>query len=233
MSPREQLDRKIADVRLSVIALGQHVDEQLKHALKALNTLDVQLAKQVQAADQHINAERYSIEDTCIKVIVTEQPAARDLRTIIGALNIIVDLERIGDKAKDIAATVPDVLKSPDWPRPPEIKQLGNLTGVMLRESMQGYADGNIELAKQVAAHYREIHPLVVKVLSQTIEHMAEVKKEKKVTATYSILQVAQHLDRVGDHTTNIAERVIYIATGSLSEMNVPLPKGSGSSTDQ
>jgi phosphate transport system protein len=232
MSPREQLDRKIADVRLSVILLGQHVDEQLRQALKALDTLDIKLAKQVQAADQRVNAERYNIEDTCCKVIVTEQPAARDLRTIIGALSIIVDLERIGDKAKDIAGVVPDVLKSPDWPRPPEIKQLGNLTGVMLRESMDAYADGNVELAKQIAEHYRGIHPLVVSVLNQTIEHMAEMKKKKKVTATYSILQVAQHLDRVGDHTTNIAERVIYIATGNLSEMNVPVQNDSEPSND-
>lgn len=222
MPPREQLDRKIAELRLSVIALGQHVDEQLKQALKALDTLDVSLAKQVLAADRDINAERYTIEDTCCKMIVTEQPAARDLRTIIAALNIIVDLERIGDEAKAVAEVVPDVLKSPAWPRPPEIKQLGNLTGEMLRESMQAYADSNVELAKQVAEHYREIHPLYVHVLNQTIEHMAEVKKEKKVTATYGILQVAQHLDRVGGLTTNIAERVIYIATGSLSEMIVP-----------
>jgi phosphate transport system protein len=228
MSPREQLDRKIADVRLSVIALGQHVDDQLGQALEALETLDTKLAKQVQAADQHVNAERYGIEDTCCKVIVTEQPAARDLRTIIGALNIIVDLERIGDKAKDIAGVVPDILKSPDWPRPPEIKQLGNLTRVMLRESMQAYTDGNVELANQVAERYREIHPLFVNVLNQTIEHMAEMKKKKKVTATYGILQVAQHLERVGELSTNVAERAIYIATGNLFEMSVPPQEVSG-----
>jgi phosphate transport system protein len=220
MPPREQLDRKIADLRINVITMGQRVDEQLKQALKALETLDVKLAKQVVAADRDINAERYAIEDACSKMIVTEQPAARDLRTIIGALNIIVDLERIGDKAKDIARVVPDVLKSPSWSRPREIQQMGDLTGAMLRESMQAYAEGNVELAKRVADHYREIHPLFLHVLNQTIEHMAEVKKEKKVAATYGILQVAQHLDRVGDLATNVAERVIYIATGSLSEMN-------------
>ena len=222
MPLREQLDRKIADLRLSVITMGQRVDEQLKQALKAVETLDVKLARQVISDDQKINADRYAIEDTCCKMIVTEQPTARDLRTIIGALYIIVDLERIGDKAKDIAEVVHDVSKSSNWPRPREIRQMGNLTGTMLRESMQAYADGNIELARQVAEHYREIHPLYVIVLNQTIEHMAEVKKEKKVTATYGILQVAQHLDRVGDLTTNVAERVVYIATGNLTEMNVP-----------
>lgn len=222
MPLREQLDRKIAELRLSVITLGQRVDEQLKQALQALETSDVKLAKQVLTNDQKINADRYAIEDTCCKMIVTEQPAARDLRTIIGALYIIVDLERIGDKAKDIAEVVRDVSKSSGWRRPPEIKQLGNLTGIMLRKSMQAYAEGNAELAQQVAEHYREIHPLFVSVLNQTIEHMAEVKKEKKVTATYGILQVAQHLERVGDLATNVAERVIYIATGNLSEMTVP-----------
>lgn len=225
MPPREQLDRKLAELRSSVITLGRMVDEQVRLALKALETLDANLAEQIITSDKNVNATRYAIEDACGRLIVTEQPAARDLRAVIAALNIIVDLERIGDKAKDIVAALPDVKKSPNWAQQQELKQMGTLVSVMLYESIQAYADGDIEAAKQVANRYRDIHPLSESVLRRTIEHMAEVKKEKKVTGAYGVLQVAQHLDRIGDLVTNVAERIIYIATGNVAEMNLP-PEG-------
>jgi phosphate transport system protein len=220
MPPREQLDRKLSELRANVITMGKLVDDQLRLALQALETLDIPLSNQVLVADRHVNATRYSIEDACCKLIVTEQPAARDLRLIVAALYIIVELEGIGDRAKDIADAVSDVLKSPNWPQPPELKQMGKLARTMLQECLQAYATEDTERAKQAASHYRELHPLFVNVAHQVIEHMAEVKKEKKVTATYGIWQAAQHLDRVGDLVTNVAERVIYIATGDFSEMS-------------
>jgi phosphate transport system protein len=222
MPPREQLDRKLADLRSSVISLGRAVDEQMRLALKALEMLDSSLGEQVITSDLQINAARYAIEDACSKLIVTEQPAARDLRMIIAALNIIVDLERIGDKAKAVVEVIPAVAKSPNWSQQKELKQMGTLVNVMLYESIQAYADGDIEAAKQVANRYQEIHPLYESVLHRTIEHMTEVKKEKKVTAAYGVLQVAQDLDRVGDLVTNVAERIIYVATGNVAEMNLP-----------
>lgn len=224
MSPREQLDRKIVELNTSVVALGKQVEDQLKQAVQALESLDVALSRQVIAADRSVNAARYATEDACCRVIATEQPAARDLRAIIAVLNIIVDLERIGDKAKDLAEVVPDVLKSPNTPRPQELKQMEHLAMVMLGECMQAFVSGNVELARQAANRHQEIRTLYMSVLHQTIEYMADAKKEKKVTATYGILQAAHHLERVGDLVTNVAERVIYIATGSIAEITPAEP---------
>jgi len=221
MSLREEFDRQLTELRDNVLAMGRLVDDELKLALQALETLDADLAKQVFAADLDVNAARFAIEEVCFKLIVTQQPAARDLRTIVAAMNIIVDLERAGDKAKDIAESIPHLLKSPNRPRPPELKQMGDLVGTMLRQCMQAYADRDVELAKFIASQDREIDLLLAGIFNQTIEHMAKVKKEKKVEATFEIMQAAQHLARVGDLATNVAERVIYMATGTVHELNV------------
>jgi phosphate transport system protein len=225
MSPREQLDRKITDLNTSVVALGKQVADQIKQAVQSLEVLDVTLSRQVIAADRSVNAARYATEEACCRVIATEQPAARDLRAIITVLNIIVDLERIGDKAKDLAEVVPDVLKYPNTPRPQELKQMEHLAVLMLEECMQAFVTSNVELAKQAANHNKEMRALYMNVLHQTIEYMADAKKEKKVTATYGILQAAHHLDRVGDMVTNVAERVIYLATGYLEEIDTGAPE--------
>lgn len=223
MAPREQFDRELKDLRDSVIRMGLLVDDHLKMALKAFDTLDTELAKQVIVFDQKVNTSRFSIEEACFKLIVTQQPAARDLRAIIAAMNIIVDLERIGDKAKDIAHTIGPILEKPNLLRPPELSRMGGLVRSMVQQCMQAYGDNSVELARLVADQAKELDTLSAEVLDQTIEHIVKAKKERKVTASFGVLRAAQHLDRVGDLAINVAERVIYIGTGSVQEMKVHL----------
>lgn len=218
MSPREQFDRELKALRDDVIKMGLQVSNQLDLALQALDSLDITLAKQVMELDLQVNAARFSIEDACFKLIVTQQPAARDLRAIFAAINIIVDLERAGDKAKDIANTVPQVTKVPKHLRP-ELTQMGELVRKMLSECIEAYGDNNVELAKQVSSQAEELDGLFARVIEQTLDDFAKETKEKKVTATFGVLRAAQHLERVGDLATNVAERIVYIATGSLREM--------------
>lgn len=218
MSPREQFDRELKNLRDDVIKMGLQVSSQLDLALQALDSLDITLAKQVMELDLQVNAARFSIENACFKLIVTQQPAARDLRIIFAAINIIVDLERAGDKAKDIADTVPQVTKVPKHLRP-ELTRMGELVRKMLRECIEAYGDNNVELAKQVSSQSEELDRLFAKVIEQALDEFAKATKEKKVTATFGVLRAAQHLERVGDLATNVAERIVYIATGSVQEM--------------
>ncbi len=221
MSPREQFERDLKDLRASVGQMGVIVEDQLKLALKAFEALDTDLARQVIAIDQEVNARRFSIEETCFRLIVTQQPAARDLRAIIAALNIIVDLERIGDKAKDIANTIAHILEKPNRSRPAELSRMGKLVRSMLHQCMEAYSENSSELAREVAQQAKELDTLFAAVVNQTIEEFAKAKKEKKVTAAFGVLRAAQHLDRVGDLATNVAERIIYIETGNVQEMKI------------
>jgi len=224
MSPREQFEHELNNLRSSVIRMGSAVENQLDLALQAFDRLDLDLARQVAAMDQEVNALRFSIEEACFLLIVTQQPAARDLRAIIAALNIIVDLERVGDKAKDFTGTIPSILEKPNRPRPAEFSRMGALVRAMLQQCLEAYAQKSTELARQVPAQAEELDALSAAVLNQAIDDLARAKKEKKVTATFGVLRAAQHLERIGDLAVNVAERIIYIQTGNVQEMKSHVP---------
>lgn len=221
MIVRERFDKKLAELRDDILKMGGLVDEELKLALAALDKLDPDLAQQVYVADTHVNAMRFDIEEKCFQLIVTQQPAAGDLRAIIAVMNMIVDLERMGDQTKGIAKLIPHMMQSAIHPQLPELKQMGKYAGSMLRESLNAYAKDNDSLAKMVAEQDDEVDRLFARVFSQVMEQMAQAGNPDRVEANYEILRTAQELERFCDLATNIAERVIYIVTGAMHETNV------------
>jgi phosphate transport system protein len=223
---RELFQQKLNELRDDILKMGSLVEDELNLALKAFDTLDMNLAHQVFAADAVVNEMRYSIEAKCFELIVTQQPAARDLRAIVAVMNMIVDLERMGDQAKGIAKIVPHLLEHPKRPQPPELKQMGEMVGTMLNESMAAYAQKDIELAHLVANRDDEVDALYAQVFNYIMASMVEAKKQKKVEASYEVLRAARELERFGDLATNVAERVIYIVTGKLQEVNVDPESG-------
>jgi phosphate transport system protein len=220
MTTRRYFDQELDHLRHQVIAMGELIDTELHQALQVLNTLDQELARTVIASDQAVNDLRFSIEDECFKLIATQQPAASDLRTIVAVMNIIIDLEQIGDNAKDIAETITQVKRFQKVEQPSELKAMGELVASMFKQSLKAYAEGDIELAKQVASRESEVDQMLDAVVNEVIERMAKAKKEKKVTASVGILSVAQRLERIGDLVTNVIERVIYISTGIVQELD-------------
>jgi len=218
---RELFNQKLNDLRDDILKMGSMVEDELKLALEALEQLDTNLANQVFEADAAVNEMRFSIEDKCFELIVTQQPAARDLRAIVAVMNMIVDLERMGDQTKGIAKIIPHLIEYPKHPQPPELKQMGEMVGKMLNESMIAYAQKDIELAQLVADQDDQVDGLYARIFTQIMEAMADTKKQKKVEASYEILRSARELERFGDLATNVAERVIYIVTGSLYEINI------------
>ncbi len=220
MPARRYFDEELDRLRNHVLDMGKLVETQLRQALEALDTLDQDLARRVVEGDQVINQTRFTIEDDCFRLIATQQPAASDLRKIVAVMNIIVDLEQIGDKAKDIAEAIAQVKRFQKSERPAELRAMGDLVLVLLQQSLQAYADGDIELGKQVASREAEVDQMLESVMNEVIERMAKAKKEKKVSSSVGILGVAQQLKRVGDLITNIVERVIYIATGNVQEFD-------------
>jgi phosphate transport system protein len=221
MPTRRHFDQELDQLRTRVLDMGELVKTELQEALQALDALDTKLANKVVASDQVVNDLRFTIEDDCFKLIATQQPAARDLRTIVAVMNIIVDLEQIGDKAKEIAAAIPQVKRHQKAEQPSELKAMSDLVVSMLEQCLQAYAEGNTEFAKQVASRETDVDQMFETVVNNVIERMAKAKKEKKVTASIGILGAAQQLERIGDLITNIVERVIYISTGSVEELNV------------
>jgi len=221
MRTRVYFDQQLSELRDDILLMGSRVEAELKLAVNAYNTLDEEKAREVYAADRDVNQARFDIEDKCFTLIVTQQPAATDLRTIVTALNVIVDLERMGDQAKGIAKVIPHLLKNPDQPRPLELVEMSAMVGNMLNQVMLAYAHSNVDLARIVANQDDQVDALYAQVFHQIMTQMAGVDEPDKVEAAYELLRVARELERFGDLATNVAERVIYLVTGSFDEINV------------
>lgn len=221
MRIRQRFEQQLEDLRGDVLRMGSMVEHELHEAMVALETLDPERARSVIALDSEVNQTRFDIEEKCFGLIVTQQPAARDLRSIVTVMNMIIDLERMGDQAKGIAKVVLHMVQSPDIPRPAELRQMGIQVARMLNQTMTAYAHDNIELAHAVAEQDDEVDALYAHVFGQIMAHMASAGTPAKIEATYEALRAARELERFGDLATNLAERVIYMVTGRFQEMNI------------
>lgn len=228
MGIRVRFEQQLSELRDQVVQMGGMVEEELVVALEALAALDLEQARKVHVLDAAVNARRYEIEEQCFALIVTQQPAARDLRFIVTVMNMIVDLERMGDQAKGIAKVVPHMVQSPDLPQPVELAQMGQVARRMLNGALAAYAGDNVELARLVAAQDDEIDQLYARVFGSIMHHMAEVETSDRIEATYEALRAARELERFGDLATNLAERVIYMVTGKIDEINVDRDDSAG-----
>jgi phosphate transport system protein len=220
MRIRLRFDQQLEELRGDVLKMSRMVEHELQVAMDALENLDTEQARVVFALDNEVNLARFEIEEKCFGLIVTQQPAARDLRSIVTVMNMIIDLERMGDQAKGIAKVVPHMVQSPDIPRPAELHQMGVQVGRMLNQTMTAYAHDNVDLALAVAKQDDEVDALYAHVFSQIMAHMANAKTPDKIEASYEALRAARELERFGDLATNLAERVIYMVTGRFQEIN-------------
>ena len=218
---RTEFNRALNDLRDDILLMASRVEHELDAALTALADVDIEKAREVYAADRIVNQNRFDIEDRCLTLIATQQPAAGDLRLVVAAMSMVVDIERMGDQAKGIAKVVTHLYERTTIPRPPELVEMGKMVRDMLRRAMQAYAEGNIVLAQTVANSDEDVDHLYGKVFAQMMDYMAAHDSPDEVEAGYEILRSARELERFGDLVTNVAERTIYLVTGSMSELNV------------
>lgn len=218
---RERFKNQLDRLRDDILAMGSMVEEELHLALKAAEDLDASLAYKVQISDKSVNEKRFDVEEKCTTIISTQQPTARDLRAIIAVMNMIVDLERMGDQAKGIAKAVLRMEENPAPQQPVELKEMGKIVLSMLRQTMAAYANGDIALAQQVSYRDDEVDDLYAQLFSRIMIRMARSESPDKCQSIYEYLRIARELERFGDLATNVAERAIYINTGMLQEINV------------
>lgn len=220
MELRERFHAQLNELRAEILAMGSQVEEELHLAMAALSSLSEEKAQAIYDLDAEVNRRRFAIEDQCFSLIAMQHPTAKDLRLVLSALAMAVDLERMGDQAKGIAKVVRHLQKFPPQERPTGLQAMGEMVGQMLRQAMTAYAHDNVELARQAAAQDDEVDTIYARVFSDVMLRMAQVREPDQVEATYEILRSARELERFGDLATNVAERVIYLVTGSMSEIN-------------
>lgn len=215
---REVFDRSLTDLRDRIMDLGSMVETAIKLALQALKEQDQEAARQVMAGDEQINARRYEIEERCLRLIATQQPAAGDLRAIIAAIHIVTELERIGDYASGIAELAIRSSGQPllkpliDLPRMAEIDQ------EMICASLEAYLRNDPDMALETARRDAEIDQLNDQVYRELLTYM--MGDPTTITRATYLLWVAHKLERIADRVSNICERVIFMCTGVMKELN-------------
>jgi phosphate transport system protein len=218
-APRSAFDPKFAAIRDNLLRLSQMLDAAIDRAVTALKEQNQDLARQVVVDDAAINDLRFTVEEECLALIATQQPAASDLRAVIAAMNIVNDMERMADHATGIAKTVIRMGDEPLLKPLVDIPRMANLSREMLKRSIDAFLARDAEAARQIAAQDDEIDRLYKAIFDELLGLM--VRDPGTISRGTYLLWCGHNLERIGDRVTNIAERIIFMTTGTMKELNV------------
>ena len=215
--PRESFEHNLREVQDEVLVLGSMVGKAIARSMKALKERDLELAKQVVADDAKINNKRLYIEEKCIELIVTQQPVASDLRVIIAVLNIIIDLERMGDHAEGTAKIALMIGDEPPLKPLVDLPRMAEKTEDMLHRSLDAFIKRDAKAAMKISAEDDEVDDLYTQVYRELITFMLE--DPRTITRATRLIWVAHNLERSADRVTNVCERVVFMITGKMKEI--------------
>jgi phosphate transport system protein len=217
MEIRTSFHRKLSQIQDEILAMGSMVEKAISQSVEALKNRDLETANQIIKDDRNINRKRYEIEERCIQLIATQQPMAGDLRNIICILNIVTELERIGDYAEGIAKIVLMIGDEPPLKPLIDIPRMAGKTIDMLHRSLDALVSHNAEAARQIATEDNEVDSLYTQVFRELLTFMIE--DPKTITRATRLVWVAHNLERAADRVTNICERVVFFVTGKMEEI--------------
>lgn len=212
---RIRFDEQLEQLNKEMINMGTMIEESIGNAVKALMKQDVELAKKVMAGDEPIDRTERKIEDLCLRLLLQQQPVARDLRNISAALKMVTDMERIGDHATDISELAIVLSKKTYVEKLDHIEEMARETMIMLIQSLEAYVEKDLDKAQKVIAHDDVIDELFEKVKKELIELIRNHADEGEQAV--DLLMVTKYFERIGDHATNIAEWVIFSITGQIA----------------
>ena len=216
---RATLDESLNALTDDLVRVGSRVETAIDQAMRAFSDCDVDLAQQIVVEDAAINASRLEFEETCLNILVTQQPVAVDLRAVLAAMSIIGELERMGDHAAGIARLALRVEEYPKREIPSGLYQIETLCKDMLRRALKAYTERDASLAYAVADDDDHIDSQYRLLFHKVVVETREA--EDSTDYLLSLLFAMHNLERIGDRATNIAERVIFMASGKLTELNV------------
>lgn len=217
-STRTAFDRELNELHQELLYMGGIVEQQISEGIASLVKKDRSLAAKVIKKDAEVNELQYLIEDKSISLIARQQPLAKDLRMIFAAIKLTTDLERISDLAVNIAQITLSLLDEPYVKPLVDIPLMGEIAKQMTKQALDAYVQGDEKLATVLFQMEEEMDRLRDQVFQELLVIM--MKEPKTIVQAIYLLLVTRHLERIGDHTTNIGEMVIYEATGKRVKLN-------------
>lgn len=215
---RLHFQQNLKEVKHKVLRMGSLVEVIVDKAVTSLKEQNLELAKTIVEEDDKIDAMDLKIEMDCMKLLALQQPLAKDLRTIATALKIITDLERMGDHAVNISKITLEIGKEPLIKPLIDIPRMAKIAQEMIRLSLDAFVKEDIELAKKVAQMDQEVDDIYQAIIDELLEMI--VKDPSITKQATKLMFVGRYLERIADHTTNVCERIIYMVTGKLEEIN-------------
>jgi phosphate transport system protein len=194
-----------------LLAMGGLAEERVRSAVIGLSDRDLELVEQVLNGDEPINNLHIEVDDRCFKLLALHQPMAADLRAIVAAVKINTDLERVGDLAVNIAEAAKRYLQHPPVKPLIDIPRMGTIAQAMLRDALDAFVRRDVALAEKVLSEDDVLDALKTQIFRELLTFM--LSDPTTIEGSLDLILVSRHLERIGDHATNIAEDVIFLVS--------------------
>ena len=216
---RTNIENRLDEIQDEVLALASMVEKAITHAIDALRERDLEASMAVVAFDDVIDEKRFAIEESCVDLLATQQPAAGDLRWVIALLHIAVELERMGDYAEGIGKI--SLMMGDEPPLKPliDIPRMAEMSISMLHQSIDALVTRDTDLARKVCEADDDVDALHEQIYNELLFFM--IKDPRSIQRATYLLWVTHDLERTADRATNVAERVIYMVTGKMLDLNL------------
>ncbi|MDD8012923.1 MAG: phosphate signaling complex protein PhoU [Acidobacteriota bacterium] len=212
---REHFQSLLRGLEHELVGMGEMVIAAIEHSVAALKNVDKAEAERIIAADAAINRKRWEIENQCVQLFATQQPVAGDLREIVSFMDLITNLERMGDHAKGIAKIVVMHDQTPLLKPLIDIPRMADKCCEMIRRSLSAFISQDVAAAQAISEMDNEVDALYEQVFRELLTYMME--DPKTITRAVYLIWVCHNLERIADRVTNICERIIFMVTGEIS----------------
>jgi len=215
---RVRLERDIARLNEELLSLGSLVEQATLQSVESLRLRDFEASRRIVRDDREINRRRFAIEEAVLAVIATQQPVAHDLRRLAAILDVVTELERMGDYAKGIAEINLRIGEKPLIKPLIDVPRMAEKAVAMLHQSLGAFVAGDAVLARAVPQADDEVDELYNQVYNELVMHM--IRDPRTIDGATYLLWVAHNLERLADRVTNICERTIFLVSGEQLEMD-------------
>ena len=216
---RNRFDKELIKMHEDLISMAALVETAISRAVEALKKYDADLARITMAGDKEVDQKDREIESTCLKLLLQQQPVARDLREISTALKMITDMERIGDLAEDIAEVTLFLCDKPSYVAPEQLSYMAEATIKMVRDSIDAFVTHDLAAAHAVIEYDDVVDKLFADTRAVLVERIHESLEDAE--QAMDIMMIAKYFERIGDHAVNISEWVEFSITGTHKQTRV------------
>lgn len=220
--PRTSFHEDLEQLQQTLLRMGGLVEDSIYNAVDSLRRQDLALAEQVLRDDDRIDKLETELEAECMRLFALQQPLARDLRIIGTVVKAVTDLERMGDEAANIAEITLRIGDQPLIKPLVDIPRMAELVKAMVRKALDAFVGRNVELAAEVRRSDDVVDAIYAALNDELVEMTMRFQSMREANQAFLLLMAARHLERIGDHSTNLAERVVYMVTGHLVSHKPP-----------